>query len=122
MQRTSLSLMLDHLSESMAEGEPYTNPITHRPAHVTSVSSYLLLILTLGGSSVCVSLIADPDKKRQQLKPMVCFLVLFKAYSDGLNWFDQLLAHSWLLWRAIIVEVSIFMSASSHDLSRFCTR
>ena len=88
MQRTSLSLMLDHLSESIAAGEPYTNPITHILAHVTSVSSYLLLILTLGSSSVCVSLIADPDKKRQQLKPMVCFLVLFKASDDGLDWDD----------------------------------
>ena len=85
MQRTSLSLMLDDLSEIMTEGEPRANPITHIPAHVTSVSSYLLLILTLGGSSVCVSLIADPDKKRQQLKPMVCFLVLFKASDDGLD-------------------------------------
>ena len=49
MQRTSLSLMLDDLSEIMTEGEPRANPITHRPAHVTSVSSYLLLILTLDG-------------------------------------------------------------------------
>ena len=44
-----LSLMLDHVSESMAEGEPRANPTAHRPAHVTSVSSYLLLIFTLDG-------------------------------------------------------------------------